>query len=200
MKFSVVASQAISKDSLQIVKAISSAKNSAESKKDKNPVEKTILKPINDVASIGLTAVGVVQIPEQVVFFPRNLNTAHNSIKALPILSKAAPTLLKTANYIETTKVFSIAQVVRSNSVMAKTSYALGKAAPYLNAAACGYAISKNIFILKNEKETTSHKAKAVTQMVLNTACAVGAFKAGKGTTISAVAGISTVGVAFLWK
>lgn len=200
MKVSVAFSQVIAKDNLQIVKAISSAKNSADSKKSENPVEKSILKPINDVASVGLTAVGIIQIPEQVVFFPRNINTAHNAIKSLPVLSKVAPALLKTANYVETTKVFSIAKVVRSNSVMAKTSYALGKAAPYFNAAACGYAVTKNIFVLKNEKETTSHRAKALTQIVLNTACGIGAFKRGTGTTISAVAGISTVGVSFLWK
>lgn len=168
--------------------------------KIKNPAEKTILKPINDVATVSLGIASALQAPEQISFFPNDLKNASNTIKNVPVVKKAAPIMVKTSNYIEGTKVFTVATNLSRQTAVNKASFAFGKAVPYLNAVACGYTITKGVYTLSNKKETEAHKNKAMVQIALNTASAIGAFKPGVGTTISAVSGVASVGLDFLWK
>lgn len=191
--------QITTKDDLKTDKPKTSVIKKIE-QKVKNPAEKTILKPINDVATISLGVANALQAPEQISFFPNDLKNASNSIRNVPIVYRAAPTLVKTSKYIEGTKVFTVATNLSRHTAVNKASFAFGKAVPYLNAVACGYTITKGIYTLKNEKETNAHKEKAVVQIALNTASAIGAFKPGVGTTISAVSGITSVGLDLLWK
>lgn len=190
--------QVLPKDELNTEKTKPSVNKSKD--KIKNPVEKTAFKHINDVAVIGVTVASVLQAPENIVFFPKGLHDASNSIKSLPIISKASPVLIKTSKYIEKTRIFNVATALNKYKALNKASFAFGKAVPYLNAVSCGYVVTKSIYTINNEKETTSHKAKAATQIVLNTASAIGAFKSGVGLTVSAVSGIASVGLDLLWK
>ncbi|MFN8673527.1 MAG: hypothetical protein U0457_15760 [Candidatus Sericytochromatia bacterium] len=172
-----------------------------DKKDNKNPIEKTVFKPINDAVSISLAATGAVQAPAQIALFPKVLSDTHNSVKALPVINKIVPNLAKTSEYLEKTKLVSAAIAIGNNPTVSKVNAGLTKAAPYLNTASCSYTIAKNIMVLKNKNETDSHKLKAKVQIGLNAVSAVTGFSKGNvGLAISAATGISSVGIDFLWK
>ncbi|MEK7433903.1 MAG: hypothetical protein AABZ74_12270 [Cyanobacteriota bacterium] len=176
---------------------IQSCKNSIT---EKTPIEKSCFKNANDSISIASTLTGVIQSPEQIALFPKTLNDAGEAIKTIPVLSKVTPNVVKTATYLEGTKIISVANNISHNPLVAKTSLGMGKALPYLNAGACTYGVTKNLYILSNKNTSDSHKMKAATQVVLNSVNGVAAFKGATGMAISTVTGLTSVAVDFLWK